>query len=490
MKLIGRKREIALLERFRESKEPEFVAVYGRRRVGKTYLICEFFNEEFAFSVTALNSSSKTEQLGNFHTALRKYGSKTTCPPTNWYDAFEQLIALMESSRLKGKKIIFLDELPWFDTRRSGFVTALEHFWNGWAARRPDILLIVCGSATSWMIGHLVKNKGGLHNRVTQRLHLAPFTLREAEEYLVYRDILWERIDIATAYMVLGGIPFYLKMLDPRLSCAQNIDSLCFEKDAPLRDEFDILFASLYSDPARHIKVLEALSKNRFGLTRDDLLAASGFNSGGGATTVLRELEQCGFIERYNDFSGKNGRHIYQLTDFFTSFYLKNMRGNRQLDSGYWQKSVGRSRYNNWAGLAFEKLCLAHIEQIKQALGISGMIVTPFAWRSARTSANGRIDSEDASTVSGQDAPRGAQIDLILERSDRAFNICECKFASEEFVIEKDYALNLRNKIAAFRQETRTRKTIFLSMVTTFGIKQNKHSGMVSTEVTLDDLFR
>ncbi|MDR0500915.1 MAG: ATP-binding protein [Coriobacteriales bacterium] len=470
MKIIGREQEIVLLKQLYESKEPEFVTVYGRRRVGKTYLINEHFKEQFAFSVTALADKSKSAQLKNFHSSLRKYGYKEEVCAGDWYDSFERLIFLLENSRVKGKKVIFLDELPWFDTKRSGFLSALEHFWNGWAASRPDVLLIVCGSATSWMMNRLILNKRGLHNRVTKKLHLSPFTLTEAEQYLIYHDIFWERHDVAIAYMVLGGIPFYLKQLSPQLSCAQNIDYLCFQKDAPMRNEFNILFASLFNNPDKHLKLLEALSRSKCGLTRDQLLGAAGFSSGGATTTLLTELEQCGFIERYNDFLGSRGRYIFQLTDFFTLFYLKQMKGNRQLTDGYWLKSIGSGTYNNWVGQTFEKLCLVHVNKIKQALGISGIIATPFAWRSTQASP-------------------GAQIDLLIDRKDNCINICECKFTQDPFIVEKEYATKLRNKMAAFRIETKTRKTLFLTLIASSGMKQNKYSGMMQNVILLDDLF-
>lgn len=470
VKIIGRETEIAALKQYMQSKEPEFIAVYGRRRVGKTFLINETFKDNFAFSITATTDKDRAAQLRNFNAAIINYGGTPASPAKTWPEAFEQLQELIEGFRGKGKKVIFFDELPWFDTRKSGFLSAFGHFWNVWGSRRSDILLIVCGSATSWMVGRLLYNRGSLHNRVTGRIRLAPFTLKETEAYLRYRGIYWERADIAQIYMAFGGIPFYLRMLDPKLSAAQNIDKLCFGKDAQMREEFDILYASLFSEPQKYLKILEVLASNKNGLTREDIISKTGMSSGGAISETLEELRQCGFIEQYNDYSGKRGRYIYQIIDFFTIFYFKNMKNNRQRTGGYWVKSVGSGTWNNWVGQTFEKLCITHLDNIKDALSIGGIIATPYAWKSVRANPT-------------------AQIDLLIDRADNAINICECKFTQEPFAIDKSYSANLRNKIAAFREEGRKRKTLFLTMITTYGVKQNTYSGMVQSEVVLDDLF-
>jgi AAA+ ATPase superfamily predicted ATPase len=469
MKIIGRTREKKLLEEYRRSKVPEFVAVYGRRRVGKTFLINEFYGEDFAFSVTALSNEGKAAQLRNFHAALQKYGDAGPAPQ-NWYDAFERLIALLERVRRPGKKIVFFDELPWFDTRKAGFVSALEHFWNGWAASRPDILLIACGSATSWMIRKLIRNTGGLHNRVTRRMRISPFTLGETEKFLLYKDILWERHEIALAYMVFGGIPFYLNQFERGLSLAQNVDLLCFSQDAPMRDEFDILFRSLFKDSEKHLRILTALAAPRGGRTRYEILKRAGLPTGGRASIAMEELEQSGFIGAFTGYSGGSGRHVYRLSDHYTSFYLKFIKGNKHIDPGYWSKITGTGAWNNWVGHAFESVSLSHIEQIKAALSIGGVIASPFAWQSEGK--NG-----------------GAQIDLLIDRNDGIINVCECKFAGSAFVIDKKYAEELRSKLEVFKRVTKTRKALHLTMITTYGVADNKYMGMVQSETTLDDLF-
>jgi hypothetical protein len=304
-------------------------------------------------------------------------------------------------------------------------------------------------------------------------MRIEPFALAETEEYLVYKNIMWERREIAEAYMIFGGIPFYLGQLQPGMSLAQNVDGLCFEKDAFMGDEFFLMFASLFRNSENHIKALKALGSGKTGMLRDDILAAAGLQSGGTSSVVLEELEQCGFIGRYNDYSGRHGRYVYQLTDFFTLFYLKQMKGNRQLGTGFWSKSIGKGRYNNWIGQTFEKLCLAHIDKIRAKLGISGIIAVPFAWKCGKAREMGK----------------GAQIDLLIDRDDGIINICECKFANGEFTIDKASAAELRERMDAFARETGTKKARHLTMITTYGVRQNKYSGIIQSEVTLDDLF-
>jgi hypothetical protein len=301
-------------------------------------------------------------------------------------------------------------------------------------------------------------------------MRIAPFTLGETAEYLLYKNIDLEHRDIALLYMALGGIPFYLNQVRRGTSVAQNIDRLCFAKDAPMRDEFNVLFASLFANPQRHLRLLEVLSAHRYGMVRDDLLEQADIATGGTATQTLEELEQCGFIEKYNDFSGRKGRYIYQLIDFFTLFYFKFMKNNKQLSPEYWSKSLGSGAWNAWAGLSFEKLCLLHIDKIQKKLGISGILTVIFAWKS----------------TSGA---KGAQIDLLIDRIDNIINVCECKFVNAPYEIDKSYSENLKNKISTFTSETKPQKATHITMITTYGVKQNKYAGMVQSEVTLDDLF-
>jgi AAA+ ATPase superfamily predicted ATPase len=468
MKIAGRYNEQNKLRQYVESENPEFVAVYGRRRVGKTFLIKEFFKQTFTFYITGLANTEKKEQIANFNRALNFYGKIPYPSVKSWLEAFQQLIHLLEHSAKKGKKVLFIDELPWFDTPRSGFITALEFFWNSWASARPDILLIVCGSATSWMINKLIKNHGGLHNRVTRRMLISPFTLSECEEFFQHRKIVMDRRSIVECYMILGGIPFYLNMIEEGCSLAQNVDRLCFSKNGALRDEFSSLYASLFKHAENHIKVVKTLGKKIKGMTRDEIIQASRLQ-GGGLTTVLEELEQCDFIRKYQSFEKKTKYPVYQLIDFYTLFYLNFIHSSAS-GKHFWASMTDNARHRAWSGYAFELVCLMHEEQIKQKLGISGILTHTASWRSLKMSP-------------------GAQIDLVIDRNDRVINLCEIKYANDEFVIDKKYAEVLRNKQDVFVRETKTRKAVHLSFITAYGVKRNEYYGCVQSEVKMEDLF-
>ncbi|HEY5510097.1 MAG TPA: hypothetical protein VIK10_03630 [Prolixibacteraceae bacterium] len=357
------------------------------------------------------------------------------------------------------------------DTHRSGFITALEHFWNGWASSRSDILLIVCGSATSWMINKLIKNHGGLHNRITRRMQIEPFTLGECEEYYKANNILMSKYQIVESYMILGGIPYYLSLVDKKLSLAQNIGALCFVQNGALREEFSNLYASLFKHSQNHRMVVEVLAKKTKGMTREEIVTESKLSDGGGMTKTLEELEQCGFIRRYNGFEKKYKYQLYQLVDFYTLFYLNYIRKNKYNDEHFWLNFIDNARHRAWSRYAFEQVCMAHVKQIKTKLGISGVLTQIASWRS-------------------QKSDPGVQVDLLINRSDNVINLCEMKYANTEFSIDKKLDENLRIKKDTFQRETKSRKTIHLTMVTTYGIKQNQYSGAIQSEVNMDDLFK
>ena len=470
--VIGRKKEIALMESLKESSKSEFLAVYGRRRVGKTFLIRQVFEEDFTFQLTGLANAKLQWQLANFYKALVRQNphNKNIKPATNWFDAFQELIDILELSESK-KKVIFLDELPWLDTPNSGFMTALEHFWNSWASARKDIILIVCGSAASWMINKLLKNKGGLHNRITQRCKLEPFNLGETEEFFKSKNAVLERYQITQLYMTLGGIPYYLDMVDVAMSSYQNINKLFFEENAPLRIEFESLYESLFKKAQNHVAIIEALSEKSSGMTREDLIKTAKINNGGGTTTILQELEECGFIRKYNSY-GKNQRgNIYQLVDFYSLFYLAFVKNSSVFDETTWLNGVDNPAFRAWSGYAFEMVCLHHIPKIKEALGINGIQTNTATWYS-------------------NDKETKAQIDLLIERRDGIINLCEIKFSINSFIITKKYAEELRNKIAVFKEQTKTKKTVFLTIITSFGLQKNEYSNqLVQNSLTMDALF-
>lgn len=481
--IIGRESEQAVFSRAIKSGEPEFIAVYGRRRVGKTFLIKEYFKDSILFEVTGIHKASMSEQLDNFAISLGNAAGVGFKPqrPLSWIEAFQQLILFYESPIIKKKrrkKIIFFDELPWINTPRSKFLSALEHFWNSWGASRNDLILIVCGSAASWMIQNIVSAKGGLHNRLTKQIRLLPFTLRETELYLKSRNIKLSRFQIVDIYMAIGGIPHYLKQIESGLSSSQIIDNICFSPDGILRNEFDNLYSSLFDNSRQHIKIVKTLAKKRKGLTRNKILESVDSSSGGTISARLQELEESGFIQSRIPFGKKSNEALYWLSDEYSLFYLDwiSKMKNNDFSTGYWQSRMNSPRKRAWAGYAFERVCIKHSDKIKEALGVSKIETEEAPW--------GGIIKED------KNSSEGVQIDLLIDRRDKTINICEMKFSENEFIIDKKYANELKKKIDIFKKVTKTRKSILLTMVTTFGVKKNTHSKeLVQNTIVLDNLF-
>lgn len=471
MLIIGRERERDLIETCLHSGRPEFVAVYGRRRVGKTYLVREYFNSRFAFYATGIARASMSDQLRAFGDSLVRHGHGDRSVPADWFDAFARLRDLLESGSAyrepsSGRLVVFIDELPWLDTPRANFKPALEYFWNAWGSAHPELALIVCGSATSWVISNLLADTGGFHNRVTRQIKLEPFTLGECERFYESQGVVMSRQQVVESYMAFGGIPHYLGLVDRRFSLAQNVDLLCFSETGQLRHEFDVLFASLFKHSERHEKIVRAVAKRAGGVLRKEIEAQTGIG-GDGLTTSLAELEQCGFLRRYRDFTKEKSGFHYQLIDPFTLFHLRFIDTNKVSS---WAEYVGRPGYYAWAGCAFERVCLWHVPQIKAALGIAGIESWECAWASSKSDP-------------------GAQIDLLIDRRDGVVSVCEMKFSDDEFAITSSYEKQLRSKLSVFREETGTKKALHLTMVTTHGVARNAHSGIVQREVLLDDLF-
>lgn len=465
--VIGRDYEIECLKEYTTSPTSEFIVVYGRRRVGKTFLIRETFNNDFHFYITGKPNSTTALQLQNFVTVLKKYSKKKRIDtPLNWHEAFVLLEEYLEKLKAK-QKLIFIDELPWLDTHKSDFLSSFEHFWNHWASARKDIKLIVSGSAASWIINKIINSTGGLHNRATQKIKLHPFTLQETELFLQNKNIRWNHYQIIEAYMAMGGIPYYLNALKRGKSATQNIDELFFNERGLLKNEFNNLYASLFKNPENYIAVVKAISKKIKGLTRDEIAATAKLSNGGTLTKILTSLEECGFIRKYIPFDKMERDAVYQLIDFYTLFYFNFIFNKATAKNNYWTITSKTPQYRAWSGYAFEQVCSMHLPQIKKELGISGIISNAASWRN-----------------------KDAQIDLLIDRNDQVINICEMKFSINSFTIDKKYADNLRNKIGSFIAQTKTKKAIFLTMVTTYGITNNAHAAqLVDNSLTMDSLF-
>ena len=476
-KIIGRVEECERLEECMEEDSAQLIIVYGRRRVGKTYLINKYFDNQFAFKLTGAFAQPKEIQLKNFSSGLARHSGEKVAIPKDWTDAFELLRDYIEKLSADEKQIFFFDEMPWLDTNRSGFLSAFEWFWNDYASTKDNVVFVVCGSSTSWMVDNLANNKGGLFNRQTCRLYLKPFNLQEVEEYLQSKGFMWSRYDIVECYMIMGGIPYYLSLLKKKYSLGQNIDRLFFKTKGELWDEFDHLYATLFSNSEVYINVVETLSKKSSGLTRNEIIEATNIPSNGALSKVLNNLVDSGLV-RVSAFYGRKKKDVlYQLSDYYTAFYFHFIRGNYGVDENFWSNAIDNPARRTWIGLTFEQLCKDHIVQIKRSLGISGVLTEESIWFSKGG------ENENGTILSG------AQIDLLIDRRDHVVNICEMKFSTDEYEIDKTYDKVLRNKIESFRSITSCKKSIQLTMVTTYGVKKNKYSNIIGNQVVLDDLF-
>lgn len=475
MSIVGREEAKERIKRKLGTPKSDLVAVIGRRRIGKTYLINQVLEKEIIFHFSGLFKGSMPEHLERFGKALNEAqgNNNPITPLLSWFEAFDRLRMYINSKRSKKKKVIFLDEFPWMATNRSRFLTAFTDFWNSYAAKRTDLMVIICGSSASWMINKVLKNKGGLHNRVTERIILEPFTLGETKQLLVKNGVIIPDIEIITLYMAIGGVPYYIDQMQKGESSTQFIDRTCFRKNGVLRLEYDELFASLFDNSDKHHRIIEHLAAHPKGLTRIRLLQLAQLNSGGGATTILHELQTSGFIEEYIPYGKKKKDSLFKLKDHYVHFYLKYVKGSKEGQKNVWTKISNSPSFQSWSGLAFEQICHEHIDKIKEALKIDGILSTHGAWH-----------------TKGNDTITGAQIDLLIDRSDNIINLCEIKYSNSLYTITKDYAKVIRHKMAAFNYITKNKKGLFPTMITSYGLSDNMHAqDLIQQSVTADQLF-
>ena len=476
--LIGRKEEQKLINDCLESDKSELVSVYGRRRVGKTYLVKRCFDENFDFWFTGIYKASRVQQLGQFQNTLSEKTGKKTNKIKDWFQAFEELKKYLLSL---GKKrvVVFLDEIPWMDTPKSGFLAAFSYFWNMWPSDKVLLKMYVCGSATTWMIDKFVGDKGGIYGRVTCPIYLAPFNLGETEEYLEkVKQIELNRYQILELYMILGGIPYYLDMLRKDLPLAKNIDNLFFKENANLKTEYEFLFRSLFKESKPYRKVVEALSLKKKGLTREEIKQITNISDGGTLTEILLNLNRCDFIREYKAIGKEQRESVFQLTDLFSLFYLTFVKDGCSQDVNFWTNSSFSGERNVWAGYSFEQVCFHHVRQIKSKLSILGILSNIYSWN-----AKGFVDSDGTKW-------NGGQIDMLIDRNDDVISICEIKYCNDEYVINDEYEEKLRKRASLFRKVTKTKKALQHVLITTYGVKKNKHSGILQSVVAMDDLFQ
>lgn len=476
--LIGRKKEIEELQRLYKRNEAQLVTVQGRRRVGKTFLVRETFKDNFAFQHTGLSPLEHKgkkllqAQLKAFQESLNEYGGQYDKCPEDWAEAFKWLKELLSGKPKGVRQVVFIDEMPWLDTPKSKFVTAFEHFWNGWASSQDNIMLIACGSASGWITDHLIDSAGGFYGRSSSNIHLAPFTLAETEQLLHYHDIQFSRYDIAELYMAVGGIPYYLNLTTPGDSVAQTIDRLFFAKSSKLNDEFNRLFNSIFVKADASKSVIKLLATRHSGFSRDEIIKKTGISAGRELSKLLKALVAADFIELYQPF-GNDKRHLrYRLTDPFCWFWLQQVEGKMR-DSNYWQSHQNQPELNTWRGIAFEELCLLHSQQIKCALGVGQVASTQSSW-----------------SVSGDENEKGHQIDLIINRADRVVNMCEMKCYNDDFEVSAEYARTIRKRVNKVIEKVGKRSSVHPTLVTTFGLRYGANSGVFAKTVTLDDLFQ
>ena len=468
-KIIGRDKELERLAEIARSGRPEFVAVYGRRRVGKTFLVRRAFNDKFVFYATGVVEGSREDQLAAFNIALERYGYIGE-PAANWMDAFNKLSQLLakKCARRKTRQIVFIDELPCFDTANSGFVSALDFFWNSSASWMDNVMFVVCGSATSWMLKKLINSRGGLHKRLTHHIHLHPFDLATTEKYCRSRKGKWDRLSIMQAYSVLGGVPYYLSLLDFNKSVADNIDEMFFSDDAKLREEYRALYRAIYSNPEDYMAIINLLAKKQKGMTRVEIIDELGLSDNGKIGEMLEDLVSCDFLRSYSD-GGKQNGVIYQLMDFFTLFYHRFGMG-KTTDNHFWRNMLNDPKQNTFYGLAFERVGLFHFRHITYALGVSGVHTEFYSWRSK------------------QSAPQ-VQIDMVIDRSDGIVNICEMKYSRLPYQMTAVEADKIRHREEAFLLENPDKQWTQVVVITTRGLKQNTNSDVAVKQLTLDDLF-
>jgi uncharacterized protein len=475
IEIIGRDEEKLLLQSIIANTKADLVAVYGRRRIGKTYLLETYLEKQIVLQFSGVHNVETEVQLKEYCKALSKYlnNNVPVVVPADWFSAFDLTIQLLQKKLRRKKAIILLDEFPWMQTPKSNFLAAFEQFWNGWASKQNNLAVILCGSAASWMIQNVVRNKGGLHNRITQKIALQPFNLNETEAFLKSRNVQLNRYQTVQLYMAFGGVPHYLQQAKPGLSAAQIIDKVCFTKAGFLYNEFADLYQALFDTADRHFKVIRALAAKPMGLTRNEIIKQCKLQSGGSTTALLEELSASGFITAYIPLAKKSKDSIYKLTDEYSLFYLKFMEPNRTGSKGLWGRLSDTPTWKSWSGFAFESICMKHIPAIKMALGISGIYSETSIWKSRGNSSND-----------------GAQIDLVIDRRDNCINLCEIKFYENGFSLDKKYAAALQQKKSIFKIESKTRKQLFITFISTALLKPNEHSlGLIDQQVTLDYLF-
>ncbi len=468
--VLGRENEKRIFDDLLNSDKAEFLAVYGRRRIGKTFLIRNYLYKEIVFDFTGANKANNQAQLANFAMVFSEQCHELEQAPENWSEAFYLLAKHLKSLKREKKLVVFFDELPWLDRPKSGFLSALEFFWNQYGSQMENLLFIGCGSAASWMMKNIVHARGGLYKRMTRSIELQPFTLKETSIFLRSKNLMFTEYQILQLYMALGGIPFYLEAIKPEMSVSQILQDLFFTKNGFLKNEFRPLYQSLFRKAEHHLLLVETLSKHPHGITRDKLSKESKIAEGGSLSRALNNLIDSGFVQMILPFDKKKKEALFRLVDLFSIFYLKFVHNQSNVN---WQSVSQTPAYQSWCGYAFENICLLHVEQIKRKLGIAGVEVQVYSWKK-----------------SGTTTEFGTQIDMVLDRKDGIVHLCEAKFSESEFVLNKVYNAKLRQRRTIFKEAVKSKKNVVTTLFTTYpAIKNEYYLEEIHSEVSMDFLF-
>ena len=457
--MIGRKPHIKKMHRLLQSKQSEFLALTGRRRVGKTYLIDQIYKKNICFSITGIQNGTYKEQLLNFSNKLAQYTkSPFITSIETWQIAFIQLTKYLKSLPANKKHVIFLDELPWINTTRSKFLQFLAHFWNDYVSKQSNFILVICGSASSWLVKKVINDKGGLHNRITEVIKLKPFTISETKSFLESKKLNFSKSGIVQLYMAMGGIPYYLENINKGESVNTAIERICFSENGILKQEYNNLYKALFENAKLHESIIKALATSKQGLSRKEIISKSKVKSGGPYDRTMEELIVCGFVEEYIPYGKNKKGSLYRLLDEYSVFYHRFIKPNKKYSKGLWSTIMNSQSYKIWSGYAFEAICMRHVDEIKQALNI-GAVYTEF-------SSFRKVADKNS---------KGFQIDLIIDRQDQAINICEIKYYTSKFKVTKSYAEELEERKLLFREATKTKKQIFTTLITNQPIISNQY---------------
>ena len=493
--MIGRKKEIKLLNEICDLEESSLVAIYGRRRIGKTYLVNHMFKKYrqdcLFFEFTGAYDGDKRGQIDNFIDQVYEwFYVEPSFEIKSWSDAFRFLKRTIDKEIKKRdsneKVIVFLDEVPWIDrSNKGGFLSALGYFWNTWCEPRENVVLILCGSNSSWIRDKILKNaRGSLYQRVTHQISMYPFDLKETKAYLLeQKGFMIDNKTVTDIYMIFGGVAKYLSFLNPNESSAENIDRVFFSIHGSMYREYDELFSSLFADKSDYYKsVIELLCTRRSGFSLSDISKAFNEKLGGKLRLAIAELEECGFIKGLSKYGNSVRGVNYMIVDPYILFHHKWIKGFSRNDiatlpNNYWLHKSSSQSYAVWSGYAFEIVVMVNIRLYLNAIGRLGFFSGVYHWQHM-------AKSEDE---------QGAQIDMVVNYGNNIFDILECKYYNSEYVISKEYAKNIKNKLSMFKKYglySKQKSELRLVFLTSYGVKMNAEAHSLNiSRVCLDDLF-